>query len=116
MAVFNLQNLTENYLDYILTITDSCPKKLRVDIIPELRLTGIAILKLLIKANNKDVHDKERLSLQNEMIMEIKISEALAEVCLKHNYITKHQYEVLTGQSYELRESVKRWIASDEKR
>lgn len=87
MAKFNILNKTEKVVDYTLTITDKAPKKLRCDIIPELRKTSFCILESVIRANCCDISNQSeraaRLSYQKDIITAIRVFETYAESSIK---------------------------------
>ena len=118
MAKFNIINKAEKVVDYILTITNKSPKKLRCDIIPELRKAGCRILEDIIRANCTDLsgNPKIRLDYQQDCIASIRFLEALGEICEKKSYITSAQLMILSKQTQELFDMIKRWIESDSKR
>ena len=122
MADFNLINRTETMIDYLLTITDKAPKKLRSDIIPELRRASFKCLKSINFANNcpLDKNQPEYTKLRKHYQLEAKALlqtiDAYAEVCVKHNYITKKQFDVLTSHTYKCQDTLIKWMASDENR
>lgn len=118
MAKFNIINKAERVVNYILTITNKSPKKLRCDIIPELRKTGCRILEDIVRANCTDLASKPevRLNYQQDCIASIRFLEALSEICEKKSYITSAQLMILSKQTQELYDMIKRWIESDSKR
>lgn len=116
MSKFNIQNKAEEFMSYALHVLDESPKKLRGDIVPEMRKLTIDVLLDVVYANfhfdDKDV----RLGYQIDARKKMRGLNALAEACMVQNYITKHQYEVLTGHTFELDGMIGNWIESDAKR
>ena len=122
MAEFNLINRAENMVDYLLTITDKAPKKLRSDIIPELRRANFKCIQAIIKANNCPL-DKTQLyyiELRKQYQLEAKsflqTISAYSEICVKHNYITKKQFDVLNDHIFKCQDTLIKWMTSDENR
>ena len=123
MAKFNILNKAEKVIDYIMIITDKAPRKLRIDIIPELRKVGLNIIKDIVYANyyvpcgdTAQVLLKKRSEYQIDALINLDIVDVISEVCLKRNYITEHQFTYLSTLTYELRQMIKNWIDSDKKR
>lgn len=122
MAEFNLINRAENMADYLLTITDKAPKKLRSDIIPELRRASFKCIQTIIRANNCPL-DKTQLyyiKLRKQYQLETKsllqTISAYSEICVKHNYITKKQFDVLNDHIFKCQDTLIKWMTSDENR
>lgn len=123
MAKFNIINKAEKVVDYVLTITEKAPKKLRCDIVPELRKQAVRIMEDIVRANfivcnenTFDVDKATRLGFQKDCQATIRVLEATSEICNSHSYVTNHQLEVLTKHTQELFDMVSKWILSDEKR
>lgn len=124
MARFNILNKAEKVVDYVLTCTNKSPKKLRCDIIPELRKQAFRILEDIVRANNfnltgdstTEYSRNERKRHQEDALLTIRVLESFAEVSNIHNYITNHQFEYLTKLTQELFDMIKNWMNSDIKR
>lgn len=118
MSKFNILNKAETVMAYVLTITNKSPKKLRCDIIPNLRNTASLVLEDIIRANICDIKDnhENRKSYQQEAKVMLRVLEAFSEICVKANYITKHQFEVLTKHTCELYDMIVKWEESDSHR
>ena len=118
MAKFNIINKAELVVNYVLVITDKAPKKLRCDIIPELRKNAFRIMEDIVRANCQDITVKyeRRLEYQEDAIATIRVLEAFAESCYKQNYITTNQLAFLSKLTQELYDMIQNWIISDSKR
>ena len=123
MAKFNILNKAEKVVDYVMIITDKSPKRLRTDVIPELRRTALNIMRNIISANHYKVAAgtsaeelKLRRKFQEQAMVEIEILDGIAEICVKRNYITNKQFDYLTLLTYELKDMIFNWIRSDDKR
>lgn len=102
MASFNIINSCEDLVDYVFTITDKSPKKLRLDIIPKLREYSFDIMENVIIANNFERGSEVRIEKQKSAIIKLRVLEATSEICKNKNYITKHQFETLTSKTFAL--------------
>ena len=125
MAKFNIINKAEKVVDYVFTITEKSPKKLRCDLVPELRKIAFRIMETIIRANNFALNEEtpprdkvRRADLQKDCLASIRVLDATAEICNggTRNYITKHQLEVLTKLTQELFDMVTKWMLSDKTR
>lgn len=118
MAKFNIINKAELVVNYVLVITDKAPKKLRCDIIPEMRKNAFRIMENIVRANCQDITVKyeRRLEYQEDAIATIRVLEAFAESCYKQNYITTNQLAFLSKLTQELYDMIQNWITSDSKR
>lgn len=123
MAKFNILNKAEKVADYVMIITDKSPRRLRSDVIPELRRTALDIMRNVISANHYRVvadTSTEELKLrrryQEQAMIEVEVLDGIAEICVKRNYITKKQFDYLTLLTYELKDMLRNWIKSDDKR
>lgn len=104
-------------------ISDKSPRKLRTDVIPELRRTALNILRNIISANHykvaADTSAEElvlRRNYQEQARIEVEILDCVAEICVKRNYITTKQFDYLTLLTFELKNMIDNWIKSDDKR
>lgn len=118
MKKFNILVKAEKVVDYTLVATDKSPKRLRVDVIPEMRKASFSILENIVRANLIDSrveYDRvaERLKLQEECMVNIRILESFSEISKNRNYITEKQFNYLTKLTQELFDMVKKWRASD---
>lgn len=118
MKKFNILVKAEKVVDYTLVATDKSPKRLRVDVIPEMRKASFSILQNIVRANLIDSrveYDRvaERLKLQEECMVKIRILESFSEISKNRNYITEKQFNYLTKLTHELFDMVKKWRASD---
>lgn len=118
MKKFNILVKAEKVVDYTLVATDKSPKRLRVDVIPEMRKASFSILENIVRANLIDSrveYDRvaERLKLQEECMVKIRILESFSEISKNRNYITEKQFNYLTKLTQELFDMVKKWRASD---
>lgn len=123
MAKFNIINKAEKVVDYVLTITEKSPKKLRFDLVPELRKLAFRIMNDIVRANFIVLNEKtkatdvdKRLEYQTDCQATIRVLEATCEICNKHSYVTNHQLETLSKQTQELFDMVLKWITSDTQR
>ena len=123
MAKFNIINKAEKVVDYVLTITEKSPKKLRCDLVPELRKLAFRIMNDIVRANFIVLNEKtkatdvdKRLEYQADCQATIRVLEATCEICNKHSYVTNHQLETLSKQTQELFDMVSKWITSDTQR
>lgn len=123
MAKFNIINKAEKVVDYVLTITEKSPKKLRCDLVPELRKLAFRIMNDIVRANFIVLNEKtkatdvnKRLEYQTDCQATIRVLEATCEICNKHSYVTNHQLETLSKQTQELFDMVSKWITSDTQR
>lgn len=118
MAKFNIINKIEDVVNYVLVITDKAPKKLRCDIIPEMRKNAFRVMEDIVRANCQDVITKSecRLEYQEDAIATIRVLEIFAESCYKQSYITEKQLGFLSKLTQELYDMIQKWIASDSKR
>ena len=121
---FNIITKAEKVADYTLTATEKSPKKLRCDLVPELRKQAFRILEDIVRANCCDVDGEKatestretRRALQEDALATLRVLDSFAEMANKHNYLTSRQFEYLTLLTQELDDMVKNWIASDTKR
>lgn len=121
---FNIITKAEKVADYTLTATEKSPKKLRCDLVPELRKQAFRILEDIVRANCCDVDGEKatestretRRALQEDALATLRVLDSFAEMANKHNYLTSRQFEYLTLLTQELYDMVKNWIASDTKR
>jgi len=121
---FNIITKAEKVADYTLTATEKSPKKLRCDLVPELRKQAFRILEDIVRANCRDVDGEKatestretRRALQEDALATLRVLDSFAEMANKHNYLTSRQFEYLTLLTQELYDMVKNWIASDTKR
>ena len=121
MAKFNILNKAEKIADYVLIITEKSPKKLRCDIVPELRKITFRILEDIVRANfysitENDVSNDviaERKRYQEDCLSSIRVLETFAEITNKRNYISNAQLEYLTTLTFELFNMVTNWQISD---
>ncbi|MBO4584246.1 MAG: four helix bundle protein [Clostridia bacterium] len=121
---FNIIVKAEKVADYTLTATDKSPKKLRCDLVPELRKQAFRILEDIVRANCLDVDGEKatestretRRALQEDALATLRVLDSFAEMANKHNYLTSKQFEYLTLLTQELYDMVKNWIVSDAKR
>lgn len=118
----NVQNKIEKIVDYVYCCTEKSPKKLRHDIIPQMRKYSLYALENVIKANriviDKNASEeakKIRYNCQVEADVAIQSLETLADICLKRYYITKKQFDYLTTLTFEFRKMINSWIAADKK-
>ena len=111
MARFNIINKSEKVVEYVLIATDKSPKKLRCDIIPELRKNSFRIIEDITRANFCELTDEEsrkkRLDYQKDSLSTIRVLESESEICLKRNYLTEKQFEYLTKLTQELFDMIK---------
>lgn len=54
MAKFNITNKAEKVVSYIFVATEKSPKKLRCDMVPEIRKQGLRILEDIVRANHDE--------------------------------------------------------------
>ena len=74
MARFNIINKAEKVVSYIFVATEKSPKKLRCDMVPEIRKQGLRILEDIVRANQLSANGAvattetraERENLQND--------------------------------------------------
>lgn len=118
MAKFNIINKAEKVTAYVLIITNKSPKKLRCDIIPELRKTSFRIVEDIVRANciNLNTNKQDRLELQQDCKASICVLDIFAEICEKQNYITSAQLTILSKLTQELYDMICKWVESDSKR
>lgn len=120
MATFNILVKAETIVSYIFDITTKSPKKLKNDITSELRKEVMILYKNLIRVNNCHLGDSsevsQRKNYQKEAIVSLQFIDSLCAICVKSNFITNHQLEVLTNYTYELQSMILKWIESDSNR
>lgn len=120
MAKFNIINKAEALVEYIYTITEKSPKKIRTDLVSKLRNLSIDIIEKLVRTNAIPINDPvqpdealRRLRQQRDLIVDIQVLETVLEIAKKRGYITNHQFEHCTKITFEFREMVSRWNESD---
>ncbi len=121
---FNIINKAEKVTIYVMGATDKCPKKLRCDIVPELRKNAFRILEDIIRANSFSIDKEdassfsrnERKRYQEDCLSTIRVLESFADIANAMTYITNHQFDYMTQLTQELFDMVKNWMASDIKR
>lgn len=121
---FNIITKAEKVADYVLTATDKSPKKLRCDLVPEMRKQAFRILEDIVRANCCDVDGEKatestretRRGYQDDCLATLRVLECFAQMALGHSYITFKQFDFLTLLTQELYDMVVNWTASDEKR
>lgn len=124
MSKFNIMNRAEKIVDYVLTITEKSPKKLRLDIVPEMRKKALDIVEDVVRANFLAVTGEgatpetrsERLAFQEHCLATIRVLEAFAEIANSHSYITEDQLCYLTKLTQELFDMIKKWQEGDKAR
>lgn len=118
MAKFNIINKVELVVNYVLVITDKAPKKLRCDIVPEMRKSAFRIMEDIVRANCQDIATKSerRLEYQEDALATIRVLEIFAESCYRQSYITEKQLGFLSKLTQELYDMIQNWIISDSKR
>lgn len=114
MAKFNIINKAEKVIDYTFIITDKCPRKTRIDVVPEMRKIALAIIENIVTANHyrpseNTTFENLRFQFQDNALIEIEKLDVISEVCMKRNYITQKQYEFLTKLTYELKDMIINW-------
>lgn len=120
MARFNIINKAEALVEYIYTITEKSPKKIRTDLVSKLRNLSIDIIEKLVRTNAISINDPlqpdealRRLRQQRDLIIDIQVLETMLEIAKKRGYITNHQFEYSTKITFEFREMLSRWNESD---
>lgn len=120
MARFNIINKAEALVEYIYTITEKSPKKIRTDLVSKLRNLSIDIIEKLVRTNAIPINDPlqpdealRRLRQQRDLIVDIQVLETMLEIAKKRGYITNHQFEYSTKITFEFREMLSRWNESD---
>lgn len=117
---FNILNKAEYLADYVLQALNKSPKKLRSDIIPEIRLSVIKIIRLITEANLYHLdNSNERLlrsQCQFQTILELNCLDSFCSIAVKHTYLTDKQYEIISATAQELQDMIYNWQASDLKR
>lgn len=124
MAKFNITNKAEKVVSYIFVATEKSPKKLRCDMVPEIRKQGLRILEDIVRANQLSANGAvatpqsraEREALQNDCLSTIRVLDAFSEIALERNYFTSKQFNYLTQLSQELYDMILKWRASDRAR
>lgn len=124
MARFNIINKAEKVVSYIFVATEKSPKKLRCDMVPEIRKQGLRILEDIVRANQLSANGAvattetraERENLQNDCLSTIRVLDAFSEIALERNYFTSKQFNYLTQLSQELYDMILKWRASDKAR
>lgn len=111
--MFNIQNNARKLLDQIYLSTESSPKKYKFEMVQELKLCGMQVLKNIIWANQKDRTDSDRLKHQKEAINYLIYFNELLIVCKSHKCLTEHQFEFIIDMSASLKDSIENWIESD---
>lgn len=124
MARFNIINKAEKITDYVLNATEKSPKKLRGDVIPEIRKQTLRIVEDIVRANTSQITTeqsneesrKARLDYQKDCLSTIRVLEVFCEIAKKRNYLTTKQLDVITAETQELFDAVEKWISSDKLR
>lgn len=111
---FNILTLSEDVVQYVFDITNSSPKKLRLDVIPKLREYSMKTMEHIIRANSLDRSDHMRTYHQDEALINLNLLESMANICKRNNYITFHQLDVLCDKTFKLNESISHWQLSDQ--
>lgn len=116
MPHFNIQLKAERLLVYILNATDKSPKKIRLDIVPEIRKCCLTLLSDIINANMLPIHTERRTELQKDCLIQLRLLDSLCDVARTLNYLTLNQVSFITMQTKEIFDSINCWIASDQNR
>ena len=104
--MFNIQNNARKLLNQIYLSTESSPKKYKFEMVQELKLCGMQILKNIIWANQNDRKNIERQMHQQEAINYLIYFSELLIVCKDHKCLTEHQFNFIIEISSALKESI----------
>ena len=113
---FNIQNKCNRIIQKIFDYIDLSPKKYHFDIIQEIKLSSLKILKNIIWSNNTNIQKEERGLKQQEAINYCIYVENLLLLCRERTIISKKQFTSLINDLTSLHENLINWKNSDEKR
>lgn len=108
---------------YILMITDKSPKKYRFTLVSRLQNYSLSVIESLYKANNvffggvkKEWQYEKRLTLQHEVMTDLRILAYLAMVARECQCILPRQQAQISSKIIETQKLLYAWIKSDEAR
>lgn len=102
--------------DYILTLTEKCPKKFRYSYLIKIENVSLDIVTVLYEANGIKLGDSRRGEKQSEAKIKMKILDFLSEQAMLHCCFSVHQYEVISSHLNDCVRALDKWVVSDQTR
>ena len=108
--------------DYVLTVTDRSPKKVRFTLVIRLQNYSLDALENILSANDVPIKEgglseaKERQSFQRRAMTSLKTLGFMSELAMKKQCILPKHYEQITIRVSETQKLLAGWINSDKKR